>query len=96
MRAWLPWLFFGCSFFTMPVVFLVGYLLGSQSSPAQPFYETPIEVVGLCFCGLSPFFTRLPFWLRLLISVFGLLLFAAVYCLCIVMAMAIFGTGLPC
>jgi len=95
VRDWLPWLFFGMGLLTMPAIFLLGYLLGNQSAHTQPPYEIQLEIVGLCFCSLSPFFTRLPIWLRFVIGVAGLFAFAAVYCLCVLITMAIFGSGLP-
>jgi hypothetical protein len=94
VRDWLPWLFFGCGLLTMPVIFLLWFVSGHQSSH-ELLYEMPLKITGLCFCFLSPLFTRLPIWLRIVAGFVGLVLFAVIYAFCVVITMAIFGSGLP-
>jgi hypothetical protein len=91
VRDWLPWVFIGCGIFTMPAIFLLGYLLGTDSSRSQPIYETPIEIIGLCCCALPAFFTRLAIWLRFVVSVAALLGFGFMYGVCVIIVLAIYG-----
>jgi hypothetical protein len=94
-RDWLPWLFFICGLLTMPAIFLLGHFFSDPASHTQPSYEVPLEIVGLCCSFLSAFFTRLPMRLRFVVGVVGLFAFAAIYALCVLITMAIFGSGLP-
>jgi hypothetical protein len=77
-REWLPWVAFAGGLVLVLIVFGVGSvrladpLVRKSSGPFLGFaLSGPLLVLSFCCCTASPFFTRLPLWIRFVIAFAG-------------------------
>ena len=77
-RDWMPWIVFASGQVLVLIVFgvacvrLADPLVRKSSGPFLGFaLFGPLLVISFCCCTASPFFTRLPLWIRFVIAFAG-------------------------